>query len=97
MGFLEGAWADGESLGSLGVRIMPGMPSSFFFFYSFFNSSTLLSIHISELHNILRCGTRLWDVRGGPWPLGPGCQGVSDMRLSWRNEEGLQEIRGGRV
>ena len=54
----------------------------FFFFYSFFNSSTLLSIHISELHNILKCGTRLRDVRGGPWPLGPGYQGVSDMRLS---------------
>ena len=73
------------------------------FFSSFFNSSTLLSIHISELHNtdlewtILRCGTRLWDVKDGPCPLGPGCQGVSDTRLSWRNEEDLQEIRGGRV
>lgn len=33
MGFLEGAWADGESPGSLGVRIMPGMPSFFFLLF----------------------------------------------------------------
>lgn len=32
MGFLEGAWVDGESFGSLGVHIMPGTPSFFFLF-----------------------------------------------------------------
>lgn len=31
MGFLEEAWADGESFGSLRVWIMPGTPFFFFF------------------------------------------------------------------